>query len=176
MTAPPPFSFWGAKKKMGVESCGSPPATMPRSGQLRRGTPGSSCPPGVRHRADVGIGPYGCVTGGAQQHQAGAKPAPFCSLLPPLAALANVPLCTRDLWAGAKNRGDRFRGLLAQFSLLEVALQQALESLAVTGFVAGHRCSPHWQAASRPMGTAEISRFRISSSPGSQGTMLEKCH
>ena len=40
LTAPPPFSFWGAKKKMGVDCCGSPPATMPHSGQPRRGTPG----------------------------------------------------------------------------------------------------------------------------------------
>ena len=91
------------------------------------------------------------------------------------AAPCQLPLHKGSLGWG-KNRGDRFRGLLAQFSLLEVTLQQALESLAVAGLVAGHRCSPHWQAASRPRGTAEISRFLISSSPGSQGTMLEKCH
>ena len=33
LTAPPPFSFWGAKKKMGVDCCRSPPATTPRSGR-----------------------------------------------------------------------------------------------------------------------------------------------
>ena len=72
-------------------------------------TPPYGCVTGsAQQRADVGIGPYGCVTGGAQQHQAGAKPAPFCSLLPPLAALANVPLCTRDLRAGAKTEETAF--------------------------------------------------------------------
>ena len=68
------------------------------------------------------------------------------------------------------SRGAKKRKLISQlplenrlifkgFILLEVALQQTLEGAAVTGLVAGHRCSPHWQAASRPMGSLGISRL-----------------
>ena len=68
------------------------------------------------------------------------------------------------------SRGAKKRKLISQlplenrlifkgFGLLEVSFKQTLEGLAVTGLVAGHRCSPHWQAASRPMGSLGISRL-----------------
>jgi len=76
--------------------------------------------------------------------------------------------CFTHRFAHHTSRGAKKRKLISQlplenrlifkgFILLEVALQQTLEGAAVTGFVAGHRCSPHWQAASRPMRSLEIS-------------------
>ena len=78
--------------------------------------------------------------------------------------------CFTHRFAHHTSRGAKKRKLISQlplenrlifkgFGLLEVALQQALKGAAVTGFVAGHRCSPHWQAASRPMGILGISRL-----------------
>ena len=48
LTAPPPFSFWGAKKKMGVESPqGMPCHHAPFGAAGPDGTPGSSCSTGA---------------------------------------------------------------------------------------------------------------------------------
>ena len=81
LTAPPPFPFWGAKKKMGVESPqGMPCHHAPFGAAGRRHAVPRAWPPPTKFRPGIwGVGqvvvPYGSISGSIQQHRAsgGAK-------------------------------------------------------------------------------------------------------
>ena len=62
------------------------------------------------------------------------------------------PSC-RDGVEAKINWGDN------EYPILTFFYAGDFSQLDVKGLVAGHRCSPHWQAASRPMGSLGISRL-----------------